>query len=84
MKATDPNMQAVVDLVERIRPLLSGQPPEVIGAVLFELTATYLAGHHPDLRQEVWEAHIAMLPEMVAENEKHMFGAAGFPKKGLS
>jgi hypothetical protein len=36
----------VVELVERIKPLLAVQEPEVQGAVLADLLAIWLAGHH--------------------------------------
>lgn len=32
-------------IVEQIRPILSGQQPELIGCVLADLTATWIAGH---------------------------------------
>lgn len=32
-------------LVERIRPLLAGHPPEVQGAALADLVAIFIAGH---------------------------------------
>lgn len=36
----------VEELVERVRPLLAGVPPEIVGAALADLTAIWLAGHY--------------------------------------
>lgn len=42
-------MEAIVD---RIRPILSGQEPSLIGCVLADLTATWIAGHFVDSSDE--------------------------------
>lgn len=47
----------VEPLVERIKPLLAGKPPELQGAVLAELLAMFIAGHHPDLRSKILALH---------------------------
>jgi hypothetical protein len=52
-------------LVASIRPLLAGLPPEIVGAVLGELTATYIAGHAPDLRAETHQMLIDLTNDLV-------------------
>jgi len=42
-------------VVSEIKQCLKGQPPEVIGVVLTELSATFLASHAPELRAEQYE-----------------------------
>lgn len=46
----------VVRVVERIRPLLAGHQPEVQGAALADLLATWLAGHVVPSDREATEA----------------------------
>jgi hypothetical protein len=42
--------QRACDLAERIRPLLAGEHPAIVGGVLAQLVATHIAGHQgPDL-----------------------------------
>ena len=48
-------------LVEEIRPLLAGQKPEVIGAVLGELVALYIACHRPSHRREVRQQFLELI-----------------------
>jgi hypothetical protein len=64
---SDRNLRAVIEISERIKPLLAGKPPEVQGTVLAELLATWLGGHrvagHPPaqaaLREDLLDRHIA-------------------------
>jgi len=56
-------------IVETIRPLLAGKPPELQGAVLADLLAMFIAGHHPGLREEILTLHIAAVRELVPPNE---------------
>lgn len=38
-------------LVERMRPILAGQNPEVQGAAIAQLVAIFIAGHAPPMRE---------------------------------
>ncbi len=38
------------DILAQINPLLEGKEPEVIAAVVVNLMATFMAGHHPQIR----------------------------------
>ena len=58
---------------------LAGLGPVAQSAILAELTSRYLAGHHPDLRDEVWRRYVKLTWELVPVNEGIMFGAAGHP-----
>lgn len=54
-------------VVERIAPLLAGQEPDVWGAVLVDLTVTWISGYYPAaLRGEILEAHITALRTLAA------------------
>jgi hypothetical protein len=49
--------------------------------MLADLTATWLAGHAPELRGSVYQRHVDVVLKLVPENEKEIFGSAGFPKR---
>jgi hypothetical protein len=50
-------------LVERIKPMLAFQSPEVVGATLGQLLSILIAGHHPEMRDEAMK----MVTDMVAD-----------------
>lgn len=52
-------------LVELIGAVLHGLPPEVQGATLGELTALWLAGHHPAIRDQVMAVHLGMIKHLI-------------------
>ena len=62
-----------VRLAGQIKPLLAGLAPEVIGAVLAELLATWVAGHihlsnwerTADTRAAVLAEHVTLVEELV-------------------
>lgn len=60
-----PNDEDVMPLVEIIKPLLAGWPPQIQGAVLADLLATWLAGHHISGDAELTRA---MRAELLAEH----------------
>ena len=64
-------------VVEAIRPLLAGRTPEVQGAVLADLLAIFLAGHHPELREKLLAMHIDGVRNLIAPNEKAIFAQRG-------
>jgi hypothetical protein len=77
------DVRTILAIVKRIRPLLAGNPAEIQGAVLADLLAMWLAGHHvpgdqratADLRREVLSVHLRALGELVPVNAK-MIGTA--------
>lgn len=69
-----PDQYTVDDLVARICPLLSGHPPEIIGAVLADLLAMLLAGHQgpcvDEFREEILRLHINAVRDLIKPNEQ--------------
>ena len=71
----------IVAVIEQIRPILRGKPAEMQGAVLADLLAIWLAGHHvegdPDatrkFRAELLSAHLLQVRKLVTINA-HMIG----------
>ena len=47
---TDDAAEAI-ELAKQIAPLLHGKGPDIQGATLADLVATFLAGHNPKLRE---------------------------------
>jgi hypothetical protein len=46
------DLNKVIELVERIRPILAGNPSVIQGAVIGELTATWIVGHSGETEKE--------------------------------
>lgn len=66
-------------LVERIKLLLRGQGPELQGAALADLVATFFAGHHPAMREEMIGHWIECMRDLIPINEADLF-AHGKPE----
>ena len=72
------NEGMVTELVEAIRPLLAGRPPEIQAAVLADLLAIWLAGHHvPNdagatrtMRAELLAMHCSQVRFLTSTNAK--------------
>jgi hypothetical protein len=66
----------IAKLVERIKPILAGHPPEVQGGALADLLAIWLASHHiagdsaatRGLRAEILAAHLVGVEMLVNAN----------------
>jgi hypothetical protein len=55
-------------IVERIKPILAGQPPQVQGAVLAELLGLWLAGHYlmgDAVIEDVLATHIEAVRKLI-------------------
>lgn len=78
---TDTHAQALEAeaLALSIKRLLAGHDPGVQGAVLADLLATFLAGHHESLREPVLKLHMqavrALIEPCLAELREF-----GFPR----
>ena len=72
----------VTDLSKRIGRLLRGRGPMVQGATLADLLATFLAGHHPLLREGILDLHLDVVKDLIPLCEKEIFGPRGFPADG--
>jgi hypothetical protein len=66
-------------LVVQIRKLLAGQPPQVQGVVIADLSSMWIAGWNPKIRDDIMERHFDLVRDLMPVNEKIMFGDAGFP-----
>jgi hypothetical protein len=74
------NEGMVTELVEAIRPLLAGRPPEIQAAVLADLLAIWLAGHQVEgdiaatraVRSELLAQHLCAVRCLVEFNAKIM------------
>jgi hypothetical protein len=74
--------EQVMALVTRLRPVLAGKPPEIQGAALADLLATWLAGHvwtdddgidqreTARRREELLNMHIRLVRALVAIEHK--------------
>lgn len=67
-----------------IHPMLAGEGPDVQGACLADLVATWLAGHPPVAREELLQLHVDKVRELIPVNEKIMFGERGHPQSGAT
>jgi hypothetical protein len=74
-------LEAVSAIIDQIKPHLSGQHPEIQGAVLADLMATWLAGHPPFIRESLLMMHMNMVRELTVANENIMFGKDGHPQQ---
>lgn len=70
----------VRDTIDKIAPLLAGKPPEIQGAILADLLATWLAGHWipgsksdtQAVRRDVLAMHLEGVAELMALHSKEM------------
>ena len=65
------SVRASQALLGHIVPAFDGQHPAVVGSVLLNLTATWLANHRPDLRDGALANWLAALPAMVKACDKY-------------
>lgn len=64
----EPDKKVVFELVERIRPILADHHPAEQGAALADLLAIWLAGHSPEVRDQLFQAHGMMVLELLPAN----------------
>jgi len=77
---TPDQTEAVVDLVEQVRPLFAGRAPHLVGAALADLLAMLLAGHMVpgdrtathDVRERLLALHIEAVRRLIPINAKIM------------
>jgi hypothetical protein len=68
----------------QIEPLLHGRGPELQGAVLADLLAMFIAGHHPGLREEILQMHIGAVRGLIPVCEAQIFEQHGGKPEGWS
>jgi hypothetical protein len=68
----------VAEIVERVRPILSGRQPEVVGGALADLFSILLAGHFiagdpaatADLREQMIAQWLETVRKLIEPNEQ--------------
>jgi hypothetical protein len=68
---------ACVLLAEKVAPLFVGEDPDIIGGTLANLLALYIAGHRPDVRDDVLEAVVECARDLVPVCEKDIIRQHG-------
>jgi hypothetical protein len=66
---------------KHIHPLLKGHGPEVQSAAIADLAALYLAGCAPSQRPMFRQMLIELMDDLVAPNERLLFGDRGHPAR---
>lgn len=56
-------------LEEQVRPLFAGHQAPIQGAALAGLLASWLAGHHPEVRERLIELHIEGVRALIPYND---------------
>jgi hypothetical protein len=69
-----PATRRALAIAECCKPCLAGEDPSIQGAALAELLALFLAGHAPELREVILEAHIEVVRALVPINSKIIRG----------
>ena len=70
---------AAAELVERLRPAFAGVAPEITGAVLGELLAIFVAGHHPGMRDEAFNMVMNLARDLVSPTIEEMIANGSAP-----
>jgi hypothetical protein len=75
----DLDAMVALQVIEIIRPFLAGRDPAVQSAILADLLAQWVAGHHPLARTARLADHIDLVMALVPICESQQFGDAGHP-----
>ena len=75
----DETIAKAKEIVDVVVPLLKDQGPEVQGAVIIQLAAMFIAGHHPDLRDEQLKLLAKTIGRVAPIEAKILFGPTGWP-----
>ena len=77
MSDDDLSPEHIVELVEKIAPMLAGEHPLVVGGALADLLAIWLAGHlgggakaTKAYREEILKLHIEAVRSLIPPNEE--------------
>lgn len=81
---TQDETRAIIAISQQIKPYLVGAGASIQGGVLADLVSLWIAGHHPDLREDILTEFVRITRKLVPVSEKEIFGEHGFPKGGLS
>ena len=69
---TKAQAEEAMTLSREIQPMLKGRTAEVQGAALADLLAIFIAGHHPDLREEILRWHIKITRSLIPASVKQI------------
>jgi hypothetical protein len=70
----DAYMKDVEAIEERMKALLAGQHPALQGAVLANLIALFIAGHHESMRSEMLSLHVATVRDLIPLRAAEIWG----------
>lgn len=73
-------LRGVDELYRQIAPLLSGRGPGVQGALLADMVAMWVAGHAPELRDQVLDAHVDLVRRLMVINARAIAKRTGIPE----
>lgn len=74
-------MQAVDRITKQCEAALKGAGPAVQGAVLADLAASFFAGHHPAVREEVIVAWLETMRALIAVHPfSEVWNRSGLPQ----
>lgn len=76
-------VKATKRLSRKLYPLLANKPPEMQGAVLADLVATWLVGFPNQLRADLLAMHMRYVIEFIPVNEAIAHGARGHPQNAM-
>ena len=79
MDSTRAIAKRVAILLEGLKLLLRGHPPEVQGAVIGEALAIWLAAQPDFVREDVMKAHIEYVRGLIPAVERQLFNGRGHP-----
>ncbi len=65
-------------LSKLMQPHLHGHEPGVQGAALADLVSIYIAGHHPEIREAVFDQWIKSTRSLIEASAKERFGDKGW------
>lgn len=74
-------IDAAEELATRCKPLLRGEPPEIVGVALAELVSLWIGGHHPVLRDGVRTRWWGLVNELARHNDQPLEAFEKRPKE---
>jgi hypothetical protein len=79
MTNTSDDAWTAIAISDTIRNAIAGRPPAVQSAVLADLLALWVVGHHPALRETMLKDHFDLVVNLLPLAEWQLFGADGHP-----
>jgi hypothetical protein len=67
------------EIVDKIRPMLAGLSPPLQGIIVAELTAIWIAGHQPEVREGIIRMQDEAVRELVTIWHQRMWPAGSGP-----